>query len=162
MQIQLLQKHEHQRLREVRLRSLQDAPDAFGSTYEENLSRSPESWSDMLNTLPTFVAVSNDQDLGMARGAHDHDDPNSAWLISMWVDPKARGKKAGEALVQAVIDWARSEGKAELLLDVADENPHAIHLYDRMGFKPNGKSGSLPAPREHIKEHQRSLCLVKK
>jgi len=47
----------------------------------------------------------------------------------------------------------------QVLLDVADTNMAAIRLYARMGFVPSGVEGSLPPPREHIKEHQRVLVL---
>jgi hypothetical protein len=46
-----------------------------------------------------------------------------------------------------------------MLLEVANENGAAIGLYARTGFAPNGATGSLPPPRDHILEHQRELTL---
>ena len=77
----------------------------------------------------------------------------------MWVAPEARGQGVGNALIDAVIEYARSSGASRLLLDVADHNQQAIALYARKGFKLNGKTGTLPAPRNHIREHQRELRL---
>jgi ribosomal protein S18 acetylase RimI-like enzyme len=77
----------------------------------------------------------------------------------MWVAPEARGQGVGNALIDAVIEYARSSGAIRLLLDVGDHNQQAIALYARKGFKPNGQTGSLPAPRNHIREHQRELRL---
>ena len=36
----------------------------------------------------------------------------------------------------------------------------AVALYDAKGFKPNGKSCSMPPPRQHIRERQRDLRLA--
>ena len=77
----------------------------------------------------------------------------------MWVAAEARGQGVGNALVDVVIEYARLSGATRLLLDVADDNRQAIALYTRKGFVPNGKTGSLPAPRHHIREHQRELRL---
>jgi GNAT superfamily N-acetyltransferase len=109
--------------------------------------------------MPTFVAVKGDRDVGMVRCSHDESAEETAWLISMWVAPEARRAGVGGALVDAVIDWARSNGVRRLLLDVADHNAAAIALYARKGFKPNGEVSVMPPPREHICEHQRELRL---
>lgn len=159
MEVQRLKASEGVRLRSIRLRALQDAPDAFGSTFEETSARPVESWSEQLRQLPTFVAVLEQQDVGLVRGDLDKDDSCTAWLISMWVAPEARGHGVGDALIERVVNWARSAGAHRMLLDVGDENAHAIALYARMGFKPNTVVSTLPPPREHILEHQRELKL---
>jgi ribosomal protein S18 acetylase RimI-like enzyme len=147
------------RLREVRLRALHDAPDAFGDTAAAALGRGAEEWSGMVVNLPTFVAVVDDADVGMVRCCGDASDPLTAWLLSMWVAPAARGLGIGDRLVDEVIGWARARGCRRVLLEVANENGAAIGLYARKGFAPNGATGSLPPPRDHILEHQRELTL---
>jgi len=159
MKIQRLRDDEGARLRTIRLRSLRDAPEAFGSTLEETLARPTEAWDQQARDLPTFLAVERGRDVGIARGARDSDDPSRLWLLSMWVAPEARGKGLGEALVQAVIDWARSTPAAVLVLDVGVDNRPASALYERMGFVPNGAVWSHPPPREHIREKQLELEL---
>ena len=147
------------RLRAIRLRALRDAPEAFASTAEETAARPPESWTEQLETLPTFVAVDAGNDVGMVRGALDPDDGDLVWLLSMWVDPAARGAGWGTALIEALVEWAGSTGRPRLALDVGDENAPAIALYARTGFTPTGERGSLPPPREHITEHRRERDL---
>jgi len=147
------------RLRSIRLRALLDAPDAFGSTLEETAARPTDSWSKQLLNLPTFVAIDDGLDVGVVRCARDGVRVDTASLISMWVAPEVRRRGVGGALVDAVIEWARSNGVTRLLLDVADNNAPAIELYTRKGFKPNGEVGTLPPPREFIREHQRELIL---
>jgi GNAT superfamily N-acetyltransferase len=159
MRLERLDVDEGLRLRAIRLRALQDAPDAFGSTYEEAVGRAPESWSKQLAELPTFVAVKGDLDVGMVRCARDEVTAGTAWLISMWVAPESRRTGFGANLVDAVVEWAKSHGVSRLLLDVADHNAPAIALYKKKGFEPNGEVSTLPPPREHIREHQRELLL---
>ena len=97
--------------------------------------------------------------MGLVRGALDDLQPDAAWLISMWVSPEVRGQGVGEALIDAVVGWARVSGARRVLLDVGDHNQPAIALYARKSFEPNGTIGSLPTPRSHIREHQRELQL---
>jgi GNAT superfamily N-acetyltransferase len=146
---------DHARLREIRLRSLRDAPDAFGSTFDETAARTVEDWRRQLADLATFVAVANEADVGLVRGAAHTDRPDAAMLLSMWVAPEARGAGIGVRLIDALIDWARAAHYDRLYLDVADDNRFAIALYARKGFTPTGATGALPPPRDHIREHER-------
>lgn len=151
--------HEVSRLRAIRLRALQDAPDAFGTTFEEARARTEDDWKRQLTELPTFVAVQDGRDLAMVRCMRDQRGADTAWLLSMWVAPEARRARVGSALVDRVVTWARSNGIARLVLDVADLNVAAVALYEFKGFRRNGNVGSLPPPRQHIREHQRELAL---
>ena len=149
--------HDGPRLRAIRLRALQDAPDAFGATFEEARVRTAQDWEKQLAELPTFVAVEDGRDVAMVRCTRDHHNADMAWLLSMWVAPEVRRARVGSALVDLVVTWARSNGIGRLVLDVADGNAPAIALYAAKGFRPNGNVGSLPPPRQHIREHQREL-----
>ena len=157
--IQRLAAHEAPRLRAIRLRALAESPNAFGSTCDEAAALPPDSWAAQLQSMATFLAVVDGEDVGLVRGAPDEARTDAAWLISMWVAPEVRGRGVGEALVDAVVEWARASGARRLLLDLGDHNRPAIALYARMGFEPNGTTGALPAPRSHIREHQRELRL---
>jgi len=159
MQLERLTVKEWQRLKAVRFRALADAPDAFGSTLEETERYEESDWRQQLGSLATYVVVVEGMDAGMVRGTADPASPEDAYLVSMWIAPEARGRGAGEALIQAIVDWARNAGHSRLLLDVADANQPAIRLYERMGFMSTGETGSLPPPREHITEHQRAFDL---
>ena len=151
--------HEVSRLRAVRLRALQDAPDAFSATFAEATARTEGDWEKQLAKLLTFVAVEDGRDLAMVRCIRDQHSVDTAWLLSMWVAPEARRAKVGSALVDLVVAWARSNGIARLVLDVADLSTAAVALYESKGFRRNGNVGSMPPPRQHIHEHQRELAL---
>lgn len=162
--IETLAQDEGARLREVRLRSLRDTPDAFGSTWEEVSQRPLASFSDQLKTMKTLVAVmktpEGSRDVGVVRGAPDNDGHNVRWLLSMWVAPEARRGGVGSALIEALIDWARDDGAEGLRLEVGAHNTGAIALYRKHGFRPTGISYTLPPPRSHITEIQFELKLI--
>jgi len=150
-----------ERVRAVRLRALADAPDAFGTRLREDEARAPESWQERLSasSAATFLATLDGEDVGLAVGADYDGREGTAGLFSMWVAPEARGSGVGSLLVDAVVSWAREAAYARVVLDVADDNAAAIRLYERKGFERTGATGSLPAPREHIREHERALVL---
>jgi ribosomal protein S18 acetylase RimI-like enzyme len=50
------------------------------------------------------------------------------------VDPAARGRGAGEALVRACLDRARAAGMAHLVLSTQPTMTAAHRLYERLGF----------------------------
>ncbi len=160
MRFEQLGHDEGPRLRAIRLRALRDAPDAFGTTFDEASANSDEVWVKQVVKLPTFVAVDGGLDVGMVRCARNQDTTDTAWLLSMWVAPEVRRAGVGSELIDVVVAWAQANGISRLVLDVADLNAPAVALYEAKGFVRNGKVGSLPPPREHIREHQRELRLA--
>jgi GNAT superfamily N-acetyltransferase len=151
------------RARAVRRRALEDAPDAFWETLEEEIARPDRDWTARL-AMPeavTLVASVDGDDVGLVMGLPHHEHAGDAGLYSMWVAPAARGQGAGEALIGAVIGWARAAAYPTLRLDVGDANLHAQRLYERMGFTPTGAVGTMPAPRDHIAEHELVLVLLR-
>jgi GNAT superfamily N-acetyltransferase len=118
--------------RDLRLRALRGAPQAFGSRYDD-WARAPEAqWRDRLANVPlNLVAHRDGTPVGMASGVHDGE--AEAELISMWVDPAARGTGVAAALVGAVVEWARAAGCTTYLM-VRSDNARAISAYARAGF----------------------------
>ena len=158
--IERLQADEERRLKRMRLRALRESPEAFGSTYEDTIRRTHAVWKQQASDLPTWIAVLEGEDCGMVRTAPHADDSAAAFLISMWVAPEARGKGAGDHLVEAVLSWARAQGLGRVVLDVGDHNAPAIALYTRHGFNPTGRTSQLAPPRDHITEHERTCELA--
>ncbi len=148
-----------QRVQKLRLAALQDTPDAFGSTFEDESQRSPEWWMDRLQSSGsvTFMAV-EPCDSGMAV-LGPYGSPPDCGLFAVWVDPEHRGKGVGDALMSSVIAQARSLGVGRLVLDVGRHNLPARRLYLRHGFSPTGVESTLPLPRSHIIEDQFELIL---
>lgn len=138
---------EWQALRATRLRALEDAPDAFGTTLAEARERPDEWWvewarrSAASDEQAMVLAWAGDAPVGIA-GTFRRDD--GVWqVISMWVDPQARGRGAGRALLDAVVRFARAHGADEIVLGVTDGNEEARALYERYGFEDNGDTEPL-------------------
>ncbi len=68
---------------------------------------------------------------------------HTAELISMWVAPFARGHGVGDALIQAVVSWAKRQHASRVALAVRTDNERAIALYARHGFFDSGPDPDL-------------------
>lgn len=125
-------------LKDVRLRALEDAPYAFGTTLAEGQERTDRDWEDMARDHATlldrayFMAYVGDNPCGMA-GCY-RTAPDTVMLTAMWVAPEFRGQKIGEQIVRAVIKWAREGGATTLEAWVSEDNP-ARFFYQKIGFK---------------------------
>jgi GNAT superfamily N-acetyltransferase len=63
--------------------------------------------------------------------------PEMACLRMLGVDPAARGRGVGRALVDGSIDLARAQGKSVMTLRTTDTMHAARRLYRSMGFEPD-------------------------
>ena len=97
-------------------------------------------------TRVLFVAERADRWVGVV-GAFLRVNPREAQLISMWVDPNARGQLLAERLIRAVADWAASRGCDAVYLFVQETNVRAQRVYERAGFQPTGARERLPRRR---------------
>ncbi|MBA3780324.1 MAG: GNAT family N-acetyltransferase [Nocardioides sp.] len=137
--------------RDIRLRALADAPGAFGSRFDDWVDAPESSWRSRLeNVKLNLVARHGDEAVGMASGSLDGDD---AALISMWVDPVARGTGTAQALIEAVVGWARGLERTTYLM-VRSDNPRAIAAYERAGFVYLGVPDDHDGPPENRMVHR--------
>jgi GNAT superfamily N-acetyltransferase len=140
-------------LHALRLRALEDAPEAFGSTLELERDHPAAHWSelaelsDVADTLVVYVAVDGDRWLGMAAGRWYDRDRGIAGLWGMWVDPALRGLGVGERLVDAVRGWAAGHGALFLRLGAITGEGDPTGFYERLGFVPTGETGTLSRDR---------------
>ncbi|HWE56437.1 MAG TPA: GNAT family N-acetyltransferase [Acidimicrobiales bacterium] len=124
-------------VRSVRFRALQDAPEAFGSTLAREHGLSEVDWHRRLTTGAWWLARQDGRVVGLVAGIHP-EGTQTRELVSMWVDPTARGEGVADLLVGVVFDWARAEGAEAVTLWVVDGNRPAERLYQRVGFVPTG------------------------
>jgi GNAT superfamily N-acetyltransferase len=125
-------------LRTLRLQALSDAPDAFGSTYDRELARTAADWQRWLSPGATFIVEAAGEPKGLVAGMHDATDPEVVHLMAMWVHPGLRGSGAADALVAAVLSWARESSARVITLTVVQANDGAVRCYERNGFRANG------------------------
>ena len=84
-----------------------------------------------------FVAEDDEGWTGVV-GGFRRVDPMEVQLVSMWVDPRARGTGVAQALIRAVATWARELGAARVVLFVQEVNAPGRALYAKAGFRPTG------------------------
>jgi ribosomal protein S18 acetylase RimI-like enzyme len=123
--------------RALRHDALVTDPDTFVVTMDEHLAR-PLSWFvDRLTEDAVFAAFKERHEaVGMvgftrmkpAREQHR----GQVW--TMYVHPSARGQGLARALLETVIEYARSEVEV-LELIVVSTNISAVALYEKLGFK---------------------------
>jgi [ribosomal protein S18]-alanine N-acetyltransferase len=83
---------------------------------------------DLLAT-PNCYTFANADGFIIARAVGDE-----AEVLTLAVVSQARRRGLGRALVAAAAAHAQSLGAAAMFLEVADDNPAALALYDRLGF----------------------------
>lgn len=127
-------------LRELRLRSLNDAPEAFGQTADEAAARVDEEWRQQARSAASgdrrswFIAETGTQPrtIGLVNGRRRP--PDDVMLFSMWVEPESRRLGVGRSLIGALDAWAREWGARRTVLWVFAGNEPAIRFYERLGF----------------------------
>jgi ribosomal protein S18 acetylase RimI-like enzyme len=147
---------EWRRWRETRLRMLRDDSDFFSTRYEDMVREPDATWRDWVagaavgDEKTLFVAEEQGTWLGVV-GAFTRIDASEVQLISMWVDPAARGRGIARDLIRAVARWAEERGAARVVLFVQEANEPAQHLYERAGFRPTGARAPASAGRSAFK-----------
>lgn len=130
-------------VRAVRLAALQEAPEAFCSTYEREAGRSEHQWRMWTQEKPCVVAMDDASAVGMVAMAPTGA-PKTCSLLALWVDPGYRKQQVGRTLVEAVLAAARQRGMCRVVLGVIDTNAAARRLYARCGFVVTGNVHHLP------------------
>lgn len=147
MRIDRLAADEVGRFKEIRLEALRDSPTAFGTTFASASTWTDAEWSHLYGSIVVFVAVLDDEDVGMVRGGVKH---GAASLGSLWVRSDARRRGVAFALLQRVTSWAATERFSEISLAVGMHQKAARRLYESVGFVATGRSLPYPPPQEHL------------
>lgn len=125
--------------RALRLRALEESPDAFGDTFEQAAARPEAFWHECLRdgrpgTDYPVLATIDGEPAGLAWGRRDSSDEAIVRVYQMWVAPEWRGRGAGARLLDAVLDWAENLGARRVELSVTCGNVAAEALYRQVGF----------------------------
>ena len=136
--IRLVAPGEWDRVREIRLRALADTPDAFGSTYGDEVRNGETEWRAWVTGWEgtrnaMVVAEAEDAWVGMAVGSRSGEG-SDAHMYAMWVDPAQRRRGVGARLVEEVLSWARTWEARAVVLGVTQRND-AERFYERLGFE---------------------------
>lgn len=128
--------------RDIRLRALAEAPDAFDDTLSVWQDRPLSDFAGRLRSGRVFAAGNRTgQPLAVAawdRGM-DARDARRGWVMSVFTVPEARGRGLARAVLERICADAASSGMTSLGLHVGADNAGAIALYQRVGFADTGR-----------------------
>lgn len=135
---------------------LRDDADFFATRYEDMVREPDATWRDWVAEAAAgedktlFVAEDGDAWLGVV-GAFVRVNSLEVQLISMWVDPGARGRGVARDLIRAVATWTLGRGSTRVVLFVQEANTPARSLYERAGFRLTGDRAPASAGRSAFK-----------
>jgi ribosomal protein S18 acetylase RimI-like enzyme len=147
---------EWRRWRSVRLRMLRDDADFFSTRYDDMVREPDSTWRDWVTDAAagdekTLLVAEEEGDWLGVVGAFTRINPAEVQLISMWVDPSARGRGLAQKLITAVARWASERGATRVVLFVQEANTPAQALYARAGFRPTGDRAPAAGGRSAFK-----------
>jgi ribosomal protein S18 acetylase RimI-like enzyme len=154
--------------RALRLRSLLDAPEAFGSSHAAEEAWAHALWMARLTAADVsgrdcpLVAETDTEAamLGLLWAKCDAEDAGIVNVFQMWVAPEARGRGVASALLEEAVAWARSIDAQRVQLGVVISNEAALQLYIRHGFIKAGEPAPI-RPGSALLEQRMQLQLSK-
>lgn len=147
LEIRPVRAEEWRELRDIRLRALADAPDAFGSSFAREEQFPDGEWIRRAERgarggdARTFLAVDGDGFCGLIAVFLEE---AAAELVSLWVDPTYRNRGLGFELIRVVEQWASEAGADTVELWVTHTNKPARRLYERAGYSETGQRQPHP------------------
>ncbi|WP_039042322.1 GNAT family N-acetyltransferase [Sporosarcina sp. ZBG7A] len=127
----------------LRLKALQNSPEAFGSTYEEEKDYPVDKYKIRFQSEDsfTFGAFENGELVGMITLVKEQRIKlcHKATIVAMYVSPEKRGSGIGKALVKEAVRTAiELQGVEQVYLTVVTTNKTAKKLYSLLGFEVFG------------------------
>lgn len=121
--------------RDMRLSALKNTPTAFASSFEQEKQFNEEVWRQNIDNM--WFAVSHDQLIGMVGLLliEQKNNTHIGYLVSLWVLPEFQKRKAGQALIRELQNFATKNNLIKIALEVTASNREAVGLYEKMGFK---------------------------
>ena len=139
MQVRRLTEDDAEMFRKIRLEALERHPETFQATYESAAELPLDAYVQRLRQYALFGGFVGDELCGFV-GFYPLKNPKISHKGLMWgmyVTEDARGTGLAEAMVEAVVDYARDKVE-QILLSVIEENERARRFYEKMGFEPYG------------------------
>lgn len=90
-------------------------------------------------TMATVVAVVDGEVVGFVRYGPHPDRPGTGYVAALYVDPRGGGHGVGRALLDRALADLHRAGWASVGLWVFEANARARRLYERAGFRPDGR-----------------------
>jgi ribosomal protein S18 acetylase RimI-like enzyme len=127
----------------VRLSALEESPEAFVATYDEEKSYEEDLWRKRMQRSERLLAENGNgvvgvASVGTARPVEDEDNADGlvGELFGLWVSPAARGTGVATRLVRAGAEAAKGQGRSHLVYWVGSDNGRAVAFASGFGFRP--------------------------
>ncbi len=139
--VRALGEDEWEQYRSVRLSALEESPEAFVATVDEERSFDEAFWRQRMRRSQRLLAEQEGAPVGVAsvgqaRADGERENAKVAELFGLWVTPAARGTGVATQLVQAGADAARQQGRSHLAYWVGADNGRAVAFASGFGFRP--------------------------
>jgi GNAT superfamily N-acetyltransferase len=154
MKVEIMGPDQWMRVRDIRLRSLQANPEAFGGTFEKESIEDELTWREKFIKNDFLIASVNGHDAAiMYIEVLDGDFGATCWIGGCWSEPDYRSK----GLLRAIMEFvdAQDRGWEVQGLGVWTDNYSAIAAYEKLGFVKMGED--TPSSRQPGKFYQRMI-----
>jgi len=143
-------------LKRIRLKALQEAPSSFTQQLSEVVDKSDSYWSEWASTRATakdtcvYLAFAGESPIGMCGAYLEKENPQSAQLVAVWLEPAFRGSGMAYRLIDSVIAWARHAAATGITAWVTEDNLRARRFYLRLGFVEQVTRSQSPSGHSEI------------
>ncbi len=148
-----------ERYRSVRLVALEESPDAFVASHEDEAAQDEEFWRLRMQRSTRLLAERDGEPVGIASVGSADEQPEAAQLFGLWVRPEARGTGVATELVRAGARSAAEAGKRQLLYWVGTDNGRAVAFASGFGFRPTAQRRPMRVVSEDDGEEELAMTL---
>ncbi|WP_404372484.1 GNAT family N-acetyltransferase [Kytococcus sedentarius] len=122
----------------LRLRALQEDPEAFVASYEEESQHSDEEWQERMSHATRIGAQRGSEWVALASvGDEDtRDDDDLGEVYGIWVTPSLRGEGVARQLMEHAELVGRNAGYSHLAYWVNTDNGRAVAFASSIGYRP--------------------------
>ncbi len=148
--------------KDLRLEALKEEPQAFSSTYDENVIHPDKFWMDRLQDSQNgkqwlLFAKKGEELVGMVGGIMG-DEKDTVLVIAMYVCKEQRGQGISKRLMDSLAsEIQKNKTIKKLSLRVSTGQPVALNLYKSLGFEEFKKEKIVLGDGE-----QRLICYLEK
>ncbi|MBC8274584.1 MAG: GNAT family N-acetyltransferase [Chloroflexi bacterium] len=107
--------------------------DAFGKP-----TFSPWTLEAVMRFGKVFVGYEGEELVAVGEFIRDWNDPKNVYVVGLSVKPKKQNRGYGTLLLKSALEQLKEEGFSSVVLHVAESNPRALHIYNKLGFQDIG------------------------
>jgi GNAT superfamily N-acetyltransferase len=132
--------------RELRLAALQESPETFVDSYDQEVDYGEDRWRARMTAASRLIAEIGGRPVGIVSTGVVTANPALVDVFGLWVTPEVRQAGVAWALMEAAVQLAADQGRHQLFYWVGNENMRAIAFASNFGFLlgPERRPARLP------------------